>query len=113
MRSFHSRLTDHFSAALDTSIYRLLAGYGQGDGEKTVRSGALRAPRPPGVGRAGWLPLIASGERRLACQPGQAAHVVDQVGEADLGGRPGEADGAHEQAHPGLLLGEDVLDVGA
>ena len=30
-----------------------------------------------------------------------------------LVGRPRQADGADEQAHPGLLLGEDVLDVGA
>jgi hypothetical protein len=38
---------------------------------------------------------------------------MDEVGEADLGGRPRQADGPDEQAHPGLLLGKDVLDVGA
>ena len=36
---------------------------------------------------------------------------MDEVGEANLGRRPRQADGAHEQAHPVLLLGEDVFDV--
>jgi hypothetical protein len=66
---------------------------------------ALRLP-----GEA-WRSLPGSGKRRLALQPEQAAHVVDEVGEADLGYRPRQAEGAHEQAHPVLLLGKDVLDM--
>ena len=46
-------------------------------------------------------------------QADQAFDVVDEVGESDLGRRSGHADGPDEQAHPGLLLGEDMLDVGA
>ena len=38
------------------------------------------------------MPPTASGELRLACQPEQAAYVVGEVGEADLGRRAGQAD---------------------
>ena len=69
------------------------------------RSRSAVARRASGGGVAG------SGKRRVAVQPEQAAHVVGEVGEADLDRRAGPADGPHEQAHPVLLLGEDVLDV--
>ena len=64
------------------------------------------------IAGAGGSPLRpSSAGRGLAFRPEQPAHVVDQVGEPDLGRRPGQADRADEQAHPGLLLGEDVLDL--
>src|SRR5687768_14637773 len=82
---------------LDTSIYRLFgevevagAARGKGAGRRFAVGfgGALAGAAGPGG---------ASGERRLALQPEQAAHVVDQVGKPDLGRRPGQADGSHEQ----------------
>jgi hypothetical protein len=41
------------------------------------------------------------------------AHVAGDVGEADLGARSGDANGADEQPHAVLLVGEDMLDAGA
>src|ERR1700728_5014844 len=43
----------------------------------------------------------------------EPAEVVDEVGHADLGFRPGDADGADEEVHLVLLHGEDVFDAGA
>jgi hypothetical protein len=42
-----------------------------------------------------------------------APHVERQVGEDDLGLCAADADGADEQAHVRLLVGEDVLNAGA
>src|SRR5262245_49804177 len=55
---------------------------------------------------------LVSGGGGLPFEPEQPAHVVNEIRQADLHGRPGEANGADEQAHPGFLLGEDVLDMG-
>lgn len=43
-------------------------------------------------------------------EPDHSLHVIDDVGEADFGSGPGDADGADEQAHRPFLPGEDVLD---
>ena len=57
--------------------------------------------------------------RNLVSQPNHPLHVVEEVGEADLGSRAGEANlgsrageanGADEQTHWPFLAGEDVLD---
>jgi hypothetical protein len=48
-----------------------------------------------------------------ALQPDQPLHVVDQIGEPELGRRPCQADGADEEAHAVFLLGKHVLDMGA
>lgn len=45
--------------------------------------------------------------------PDEAGKIVGKVGHADLRPGAGDADGAHEQAHPGFLLREDVFDEGA
>src|SRR4029077_7380420 len=47
-------------------------------------------------------------------QRDEAAHVVGQVLQADLGTRPHDADGAHDPAAQGTLLrSEHMLDAGA
>ena len=51
--------------------------------------------------------------RWLRAEPDEAAHVVDEVGEADLHGRPGKTEGADDEAHRPLLPGEDMFDAGA
>ena len=43
--------------------------------------------------------------------PDEAGEVVGEVGHADLRPGPRDANGADEQAHPGFLLREDVLDM--
>ena len=43
----------------------------------------------------------------------QALHVEGDVRHADLGPRPGNADGSDEQPHAVLHLGEGMLDMGA
>jgi len=43
-------------------------------------------------------------------QPDGALHVVDDVGEADLHGGAGDADGSDDEAHRPLLAGEDMID---
>lgn len=43
----------------------------------------------------------------------QSFEVVDQIGHADFGRCPGDADGSHEQLQAILLLGEDMLDTRA
>ena len=53
-----------------------------------------------------------SGGRSSPVEPGQALHVVGEIGEADLGGGPGDADGADEQSHRSLLPGKHVFDRG-
>src|SRR5918994_6704991 len=90
-----------------------LAGFEVGRSAGQDRGGRPRPRRYccDAAWRAWRSARAASGARRLALQPEQAAHVVDEVGEADLGRRPRKADGAHEQTHPVLLLGEDVLDM--
>ena len=42
-------------------------------------------------------------------QPNHSLHVLNEIGEADLGSRPGNADRA-EQAHRPFLPSEDMLD---
>ena len=45
--------------------------------------------------------------------PDEASQIVGQIDHADLDPGAVDADGADEQAHPGLLMREDVLDYGA
>jgi len=52
--------------------------------------------------RSGWCGLVR--------EPDHSLHVVDKVGETDLGCRSGQADRANERAHWPFLSGEDVLD---
>src|SRR4051812_39850900 len=55
-----------------------------------------------------------SGRRHLASrQPDGTAHVVNDVGEANLHRRPREANGPNHETHRSLLMGEDVLNGGA
>src|SRR3954465_8390820 len=55
-----------------------------------------------------------SGRRHLASrQPGGTAHVVNDVGEANLHRRPREPNGPNHETHRSLLMGEDVLNGGA
>jgi hypothetical protein len=51
--------------------------------------------------------------RNSGAEPGQAAEVVDEIGDADLRLRSRYADGTHEQRHAVLLRGKDMLDAGA
>jgi hypothetical protein len=58
------------------------------------------------------------GSRLALCGGGfaqeqQPFDVVDQIGQADFRRRPRDPDGSDEQAHAGLLLSEDVLDLAA
>ena len=52
---------------------------------------------------------------RLRCSaPEQPTFdIVDEIGHADLGGRPCDTDCSDEQVHPVLLRSEDVHDPGA
>jgi hypothetical protein len=47
---------------------------------------------------------------RSSLQPDEALYVVDEIGEPDLDACSSDSDGADEEAHSVLLLGEDVLD---
>ena len=49
--------------------------------------------------------------RTSGFEPQESLHVVNQVGETDLGLGSSDADGAHEQPHAVLLVAEDVLDL--
>ena len=53
-----------------------------------------------------------SGGRSSPVEPGQALHVMGEIGKADLGGGPGDADGTDEQPHRSLLPSKHVLDRG-
>lgn len=61
--------------------------------------------------------LVAPSARGLChrspLQADQALDVVDEVDKADLACCSGAADGPDERPHPGLFLGEDMLDVAA
>src|SRR3954468_4311788 len=46
-------------------------------------------------------------------EPDGAAHVVNDVGEANLHRRPREPNGPNHETHRSLLMGEDVLNGGA
>jgi hypothetical protein len=48
-----------------------------------------------------------------ASQEQQSFDVVDEVCQSDFHFCPGDADGANEQAHPVLLFGENMLNLGA
>ena len=61
--------------------------------------------RPPGP--------LASRCRRPFLVPDVSGDVVGEIGHADFHSRSGDADGSHEQAHPGFLVSEDVLDAGS
>ena len=58
------------------------------------------------------LAVGASG-RGEPVEEDEPLHIVDEGHQADLGCRPGGADGADEELHLVLLHGEDVLDLGA
>ncbi len=55
--------------------------------------------------------LLASSGRNSPLEPSEALEVIGEVGHADLDGGTGDADGAHDQAHPVLLSGEHMLDL--
>jgi len=48
-----------------------------------------------------------------ASQEQQSFDVVDDVCQSDFNFCPGDADGADERIHPVLLLGENMLNLGA
>ena len=50
---------------------------------------------------------------QFALVPDEAGEIVGEIGHADLGPGPCDADHVHEQAHAGFLVGKDVLDEGA
>lgn len=54
-----------------------------------------------------------SGDSRPVLAEDEALEVVGEVRQADPGAGPIDPDGADERAHPLLLVGKDVLDVGA
>jgi len=109
-----------------------------GEGEKVRRYGdfryAAKSWTPPrtsfsarderafgcGVGllvHRGDRPASPPGLRRLRSrwcglrgEPDHPLHVVDEVGEADLGSRSGDAYRANIEAHRALLPGKDMLD---
>jgi hypothetical protein len=51
--------------------------------------------------------------RCSSLEPGEAVEVVDEIGERDLGVRPGEADGADDQVKASFFGAGDVLDARA
>src|SRR5690349_1144803 len=57
--------------------------------------------------------VVWSDWRDLSGEPKRSLHVVDDIGQADLGSGAGNADGADKQAHRPFLAGEDMLDRGA
>ena len=59
------------------------------------------------------LRLSPSCGRTLPCKPDEALHVVDEIGQADLGGGAGDADGADKQSHRPLHSGKRMFDKGA
>ena len=56
---------------------------------------------------AGWLRARAD-----PLQEEEAAHVVDDIGEPDPHGGPGDTDSSDEQSRLRFLIGEDMLDTG-
>ncbi len=64
-------------------------------------------------GAATGRPLARRSGDSETIEEDQPAEVVNEVGHADLGFRPGDADGADEEVHFVLLHGEDVFDAGA
>src|SRR5690606_41960752 len=62
--------------------------------------------------RRRFLPLSPSGGRNSPLVPDIAGEIVGKIGHADLGAGAGDTDRAHEQAHAGFLLREDVFDEG-
>jgi hypothetical protein len=98
---------------LETSNYRVFAGRRGclGGAPARVMFGD-RCPDRRGGGADGRRRPCSSGQRDLVREPDQPAHVVDQIGKADLGGRAVDADGSDKQAHWSLLAGEDVFDRG-
>jgi hypothetical protein len=63
---------------------------------------------------SGWISLVLpSSGHTFPLKPHEAPHVVDEIDHADLGFRPGLADGADDSGHRPLLVGEDMLDLGA
>ncbi len=57
---------------------------------------------------AGWLCLRAD-----LLQEEEAAHVVDDIGQPDPHGGPGNADRSDEQPGLRFLIGKDMLDAGS
>ncbi len=66
-------------------------------------------PAPIEAGAAGLLPVSSRGGV-FRPQPGEAADVVGQIGEADFHPRPCDADCSDEEAHRALLAREHMLD---
>ncbi len=63
----------------------------------------IAAASPSRLALMGASPLV----------PDEAGKIVGEIDHSDPGAGPSDADGTHEQSHPGFLLREDVLDEGA
>ena len=73
-----------------------------------------RSSAPRETVAEGILPCVSASPPVLhghssAVEPPSARHVVGHVGERDRGCRTGDANRADLQAHPLLLMGEDML----
>lgn len=62
---------------------------------------------------APFLAFWPSNGRTSPLKPQESPHVVGQIDHTDLGLGPGLADGTADGSHRPLLVGEDVLDLGA
>lgn len=92
----------------------LMEGTSRWTVRKTLISGRAKRPaafcglRPCLLARCGGrspasCPEDAYYAAALRVSPGRLTHFVDEIGHADFGLRPGNAGGAHEEAHPRLL----------
>jgi hypothetical protein len=66
-------------------------------------------PSPPAVGTSGGRALMGRVPSHAACpafDPDEAPDVIRQIGEADLGGGAGNADGPDHEPEAVLLRGE-------
>jgi hypothetical protein len=75
------------------------------------RRGLLSGGKAPGrrsLPPAAALRALCHGD---VSQEQQSFDVLDEVRQSNLHRCPGDADGADEQIHPGLLLGKDMLDL--
>jgi len=59
-----------------------------------------------------FTPALASCGRSSPLVPDETGEVVGEIGHADLGPGPCDADRTHEQVHAGFLLRENMLDEG-
>ena len=82
---------------MGTSNYRVYAerrGYFGGAADRVIFGD--RCPNRLGGGADGRGRPCSSGQRNLVREPNHPLHVVQEVGETDLGAGPGDANGADE-----------------